>query len=406
MALVLTGATVLDGRSAHPLEGARIEIAGGEFGQVAAAAGDAWAQEVDLSGHYIVPGLFNLHDHLHRRALRDGSMPSRHHSQLLESAPDSYLVLTAYRHAVDQMNTGVTTIREVGCRSHLSIHLRRAVQNGVLSGPRLLIAGQAICCTGGHVHSWSREADGPDEVRRAVREQVRAGADLIKLMASGGIAALPLEVPEGPQFTPDELRAAVEETHQWGRKVTAHAYPAVAIQRAIAAGVDGIEHGVFMDEACIELMLAHGVYLVPTMSTYPGAIANQRRHGSPRLAQMMEEQMVKRQREWVPRAWRAGVHIACGTDSQGEVHEELEAMNAAGIPAMDCIQIGTRRSAEAVGLGDRLGTIEPGKLADLVILEADPLADIRNLRRVLAVLVEGRVVYQRRPVFPQAEHTA
>lgn len=393
MGLLIHGGTLLDGTGAEPVasgavlvEGKKIELVG-SVNDIDTGNGH---QLLDAQGGTIIPGMINLHDHLHRRMIRypRSGWSYRLHSREIESEPDSYLVLQAAHNQLIQLRSGVTTVRDVGCRSHMMVDLRRSIDEGVLPGPRLLVAGNSISMTGGHGASH-REVDGVDEVRKAAREQLRAGADFLKLMATGGILNFPDEDPGNVELSESEMRAAVEEAHKVKRKVTAHAHAARGIKNAIRAGVDCIEHGSFLDEEAIEMFLKGEVVLDPTLSGIWRYTMYEREAGNVELADVLMEHAIEPGRANVRRAIEAGVTIGVGTDSAGIVAEEIELLAELGMKPMDCLVAATQNSAKALGLGDMIGTLEPGKFADLVVLGANPLDDIRAFYDVKWVVKEG-----------------
>lgn len=402
MGLLIRGGTLLDGTGAEPIAQGAVLIedkqiaAVGTENDIGAANGH---QTLDVEGGTIIPGLINLHDHLHRRMIRypRPSWSYRLHSREIESEADSFLVLQAAHNQLIQLRSGVTTVRDVGCRSHMMVDLRRSIEEGVLPGPRLLVAGNSISMTGGHGASH-REVDGVDEVRKAAREQLRAGADFLKLMATGGILNFPDEDPGNVELSEAEMRAAIEEAHKVNRKVTAHAHAARGIKNAIRAGIDCIEHGSFLDDEAIEMFLEHEVVLDPTLSGIWRYTMYEREAGNVELADVLVEHAIEPGRANVRRAIEAGVTIGVGTDSAGIVAEEIELLAELGMSAMDCLVAATQNSAKALGLLDRIGTLEPGKAADVAVLGSSPLDDIRafyDVKWVLkdGVLFEGQIVH-------------
>jgi imidazolonepropionase-like amidohydrolase len=344
----------------------------------------------------------NLHDHIYRRAIlnvRQG-MSYDQYSHQIEAQSDSYLTLMAAKHAFAQMRMGVTTIREVGSRSFLTMALRKAINEGELAGPRLFLSGRCLCMTGGHGHYICLEADGADAFRRAARQQLKAGADWIKIVATGGILGFPHESPDQPQLTFEEMSAAIEEAHKMGKRATAHADATRGIKEAVRAGVDCIEHGVFIDAEGIQMMVDHGVFLVATLSGVKNYVLYEREVGHHQIADTLMDLVVKPHADALMRCVDKGVRIGCGTDTRGWVHEELELMHEAGLDTLQCIRAGTLGSAEVLGREKDLGSIEVGKLADLVLLDDDPVRDMRNIRTVLAVYKGGELIGD---LFPHAE---
>lgn len=252
--------------------------------------------------------------------------------------------------------------------------------------------------TGGHGWFLGREADGAESVRRAVREEMKAGAMCIKLMASGGIYGH-AEEPGAPQLTVEEMRAGVEEAHKAGRKVAAHAYSVSAISNALDAGVDSIEHGSFIDRATAERMRDQGVYLVPTMSVYAAISEKGPELGTPDYIQRKTAEVLEASRQAFRLAREVGVKIAAGTDCgapghpHGTLPAELSLMVEAGSTPIDALRRGTSSAADLLGLSDEIGSLESGKRADILAVNGNPLEDIRALHEVRLVLRSGVAVY-------------
>jgi imidazolonepropionase-like amidohydrolase len=383
--MILRGARVLDG-TGRPAQGhLAVVVEDGRIADLVAegALGDAeGVRSVDLAGCVLLPGLVDLHVHLGFGA---------------RGATDS-VAAAAFRAARNVRATqaaGVTTLRDVGTANGVAIAARDAVQRGDIPGSRVVPCGQIICMTGGHGSEppappgLAREADGPDDCRRAVREQVRAGAEWIKVTTNG-----PLNVVE---FTPAELAAIVDEAHRCDRRVACHASLLAASQMAIRAGVDTMEHGCDLDEAAAREMADRGIVLVPTLLV-TSLIMD--RWDEFKTIPMMRAMPVRAKRhvESFQMAMAAGVPLAAGTDifhglgRFDALPEELGIMVQHGMDPADALVAATRNGARALGLEHDLGTIERGKRADLLAIEGDPTRDISALRRVALVVQSGQVV--------------
>jgi len=288
-------------------------------------------------------------------------------------------------------------VRDCGGVRGVDLELKKAIAAGLACGPRILASGQALCMTGGHGHQFGREVDGADEARKGTREQIKAGADLVKVIATGGVMTPGVE-PGAAQLTYDELRAAIEEAQKAGRTTAAHAQGTTGIKDAVRAGISSIEHGIYLDQAAIDLMLERGAYLVPTLAAVHQILAHGIGAGIPAFAVKKTERVKDAHVDSFLRAWRAGVPIAAGNDAGTPFNRvddlviELECMVRAGLSTAQALDTAHRSAAKLLRMDDQIGTVEPGKLADLVVLDADPLADVGNLRQVYGVILDGKQV--------------
>jgi imidazolonepropionase-like amidohydrolase len=313
---------------------------------------------------------------------------------------EAALALRMARAARETLEAGVTTVRLVGERKHADFALKASIARGETLGPRIFTAGLAIIATGGHGHTRAGtvEADGPAEFRKRVREQMKAGADLIKICISGGIAG-EHEAIRDAQLTKDEMRAVMETAHGSGKKVTAHAGPTGAIRDAIECGLDCVEHGYFLDQDTVRVMVERGVWLVPTI-VVSRCEDFFHKIGAP-------EWMIRKALEagvqhfgGLQTAIREGVSIALGTDMlPAEPYEgttatvrELEFYVDAGMTPLQAVRTATIKPAEWLGVADRQGTVEAGKVADLIAMDGDPTVSISNLRNIRFVMKDGQVV--------------
>ncbi|MDI7276281.1 MAG: amidohydrolase family protein, partial [Anaerolineae bacterium] len=319
--IVLTGGVLLDGTGSAPLPDATVIIEGEEIVAVGRRCEIPLPPQpyelYDLAGQYVLPGLIDAHVHVTIDGGPSGTF----------SCDEHYNVLAALKQAQRTLEAGFTTVRDLGGRNHIEFAVRRAIQEGLYPGPRLVLAGKIISMTSAGADYWPgmyREADGPDQVRKATREELKAGADVIKVMATGAAMA-PGEQPAA-QYTVQEMRAAVEEAHKVGKPVAAHASGIEGIRNALAAGVDHIEHGSYLheDPAAIEQMIARGVFLVPTRKAFAAPLAT---GAATDLPEWMLRQ-IRREEENSARSLRAaiaaGVAIAMGTDAGGPFNRHGE----------------------------------------------------------------------------------
>ena len=344
-------------------------------------------------GLTVLPGLIDCHVHLCLGAEPDVV------KAIAEETPAETL-LKAARLARQTLEAGVTTVRDVGSRDHAIFALKRAIDKGLTPGPRIVGAGLAVCMIGGHARFIGQEVEGSEQVRKAVREQIEAGAEVIKVIASGGVLT-PGTSPDQAQMTLEELRSAVEEAGRAGRKVAAHAHGAAGMKNAINAGVHSIEHATLMDEEAVDLMQSHGVYMVPTLSALATTAACRRGCGIPDSALEKARAMTKRHQASFRQAHRRGLLIAMGTDAgtpfnaHGDNAQELDRMVAYGMTPMEAILAATSAAARLIGIEDQVGTLAPGKEADLLLVEGNPLRKIELLRdrsRLIGVMQAGRFV--------------
>jgi imidazolonepropionase-like amidohydrolase len=387
---VLTNCTVIDCTGSLPMEDMSIvvendRITGLKSGAYTAAAKDA-DRILDLEGGYVLPGLWNVHVHL-------GDLIPDPQFLLEVESPIDYAI-RAGRNAMDGLRAGITGLRIVGEDHYADFAWKRAFDAGVFVGPRIFACGRAMSITGGHGHGTlgALEVDGPFEIRKAVREQLKHGADQIKLMVTGGVMTAG-EGMEESQFLMDEILAATEVAHQKGKRVCVHAWGAEGVKTAIRGGVDTVEHGLLDDEA-VKLMVAQGIFYVPTLN----CTQDTEKIVEGGLPDFMVEKALgaaEAHLEGFQKALKAGVKIACGADTSPVTEHtllEIEHLNKAGMTEMETLVAATRTSADLCGVEDQLGTVEVGKLADLIVLSANPLDNISNVRKPKMVLKGGSLV--------------
>jgi len=379
MATLYAGGQVVDGTGAV-LEEHGVLVEGADIARVAPLGEFAGFQgdRVDTTGGTVLPGLIDCHVHLCYGAEGNpwASMIALRESQITMKALDN---------AQTSLRGGITAIRDCGGKDYLEFAVRDACNEGRQIGPTIRASGRVICMTGGHGNRNGRVADGPDEVVKAVREQIHAGSDLIKIMATGGVMT-PGVNPEDAHYTPAELEAGISEGHRFHRTCASHAQGSEGILNAVRAGIDSIEHGIFMTDECVSEMTARGTYLVPTLAAVKNILAH-RDQGVPAYAVEKCERVTVEHVKSIRLFYEAGGKIAMGTDAgtpynrHGENALELEYMvEDAGISPADAIVMSTRNGADLMRLADR-GTVAEGMKADLLIVDGDPLADITRVSR-------------------------
>jgi imidazolonepropionase-like amidohydrolase len=379
------------------------DVLDGYVRDVSAPAG-ATVEFIDLTDQFVLPGLIDCHTHL---TFKIPTMDVRLRRALTEGTTHSAIDGVVF--AERTLMAGFTTVRNVGSAGSDIYALRARINEGVIPGPRILAAGKSISVTGGHADPTNGMspvlrpemtpmdgvADGPYEMRKAVRERVKQGSDLIKITATGGVLSNTAAGVDQQMFE-DEIRAVVETARTMGRKVAAHAHGANGIKAAIRAGVDSIEHGTYLDDEAIELFKEHGCYLVPTI--HAGKFVEEKAQESGYFNPAIREKAAAvgpQIQDAVGRAYRGGVKIAFGTDvgvgAHGTNAREFIYMHEAGIPAMDCIVSATVNAADLCGIGDRVGAIRKGMSADIIAVDTSPLEDLSVLQDVGFVMARGTV---------------
>lgn len=374
--------TLIDATGAEPQKNKAIVVEDDKIKAIVDAGSvPAGAEKIDLSGRTVLPGLIDSHEHL----IVD---PGDEAAQCAET--QNYLAMKAMWNAKAILKAGITTMRDVGERHFIDVDAKRCIEQGLVQGPRLLISGHPIIRTGGHAHFLGRETDGVGDMRKAVREQLKQGVDLIKIMASGGMSTKG-SLPDSQEFSDEEIIACVDEARRNGRKVVAHLHGGPALKVCIEAGVHSVEHGILYTEEDVKLVANSPTWLVFT--TGVGMVAMESpdtpAHFKAKAAAAHANGL--KVRRW---AKQYGVKVAVGTDTNhGRMDTEAKALIEAGWSPMEAIQACTIKGAELCGLGDRTGTLEAGKWADVIAVDGDPLADMGNLRNVIFVMKAGKVEF-------------
>jgi imidazolonepropionase-like amidohydrolase len=386
----------------EPLKEQTIVVKDGKIAEVKAGFVRASAGErvIDLRNQFVLPGLIDSHVHIMGELSAKAKLEQVEESEALEA-------LRGAAYALRTLRAGFTTVRDVGEQSGAVFALRRAINEGTLAGPRLLVAGSTISPTGGHAQTYGyREdinalfastgiCDGVEDCRRAVRKQVSRGADVIKLVSTGGVLS---DIAAGvdQQFTDDELASIVKTAHGLGRRVAAHAHGVGGINAALRAGVDSIEHGSYLGNDSISLFKKTGAYLVPTVLAGVTVAEYAKSGGFLSEAQKAKALTVGPLIQGaLRRAYAGGVKIAFGTDTgvspHGQNAKEFALMVGAGMPAMEAIKAATVNAAELLQLSSTIGTIEAGKAADIIAVDKDPLSEIKALERMRFVMRGGAI---------------
>lgn len=388
--LLIAGAAVCDSAAGTLAPGLDVRVEGGRIAAVGRGLPRDGAELVEAAGHTLLPGLIDCHVHL----AYDGRPGEP--LNLVDPAP-----VYAWRMANNAratLHAGFTSVRDLGAPQAINCDLMRAVDSGMVEGPRIVPAGRMITMTGGHGWPIGREADGADEVRKAVREQLKAGARAIKLMASGGVMTPGVD-PRSPQLGLEELSAGVEEAHKAGVKTASHAQAAAGIRNAVFAGIDSIEHGIYLEDDVIEEMKRRGTMLVATLTAPHNINALGEGAGMPPHVLEKSRMVAEAHLDSFRRALRAGVPLASGTDAgtpgnhHGQNAQELRLMVEHGLSPAEALRAATVHAAALLGLGEQTGRIAPGLAADLLLVAGDPLADITVLERpqlIAGVWLEGR----------------
>ena len=407
--VVLKAAHLFDGKSDHVISPGMVVVSEGKILAVGTAAKiPTGAETIDLGDATLMPGLMDAHTHLsdpYQSDYRQGEM-----DLLKKTAAER--ALDASVNARVTLMAGFTTVRDLGSEDYIDVGLRNAIRDGKIPGPRMLVSVHALGSTGGHCDPtagfapllFGRETgiiDGvinsPDQAREAVRFNIKHGADVIKTCATGGVLSLTDDV-DTPQLTQAELDALVDEAHALRRKAAAHAHGATGAKRAIRAGIDSIEHGTFLDDEALDMMKARGTYYIPTLMASQG-LREQLAGGGylPPAVEKKARLATESISATVRKAINRGVKIGLGTDAavypHGRNGEEFHQLVDLGMKPIDALKAGTSVDAELLGLADRLGTIEPGKVADIVACPGNPEENIRRIEKIGFVMKEG-VIYR------------
>ena len=393
----IVGGTVVDLEGKAPIENAVILVEGERIAAIGKSGGvkiPDGAEQIDAGGAWLIPGLMNMHIHL--GLVLPGKMKAE-----LSDESEAALALRMAANARDSLQAGVTTIRLTGDRGHADLDLMRAINKGQADGPRIFSAGEELTITAGHGSKLPGKTnyDGPDELVKAARTQISAGAKWLKILISGGIATDGGGLAEA-LMTPEEIRAVIDAGHRFGVKITAHSGSPAATSIAVDAGLDCVEHGYFLDRPTLKKMKEHGTWLVPTIVvTAPATQPFFEKIGSPPWYLERRNSAGKSHWRALEMAIEEGVNIALGTDQLP--HEPNDGTTAtareaqyyveAGMTPLQALRSATIETARLLEAEDEIGTLEAGKYADIVAVDRDPTQDIKALRNILLVMKGGRV---------------
>jgi imidazolonepropionase-like amidohydrolase len=408
MTAAVTNCTLIDGLGRDPVRNATVVIEGERIASVGTTDPPRDADVIDAGGRTVMPGLIDSHVHLYGRVAN---------LQERMLTPPSLQLFYGARNALRTLDAGITSVRDAGGSP---AGFRMAVERGLIPGPRMKVSIGALSQTGGHGDQtmpsgvntgglggrgadWPNTlVDGADEIRRAVRQLLRAGADFIKLHATGGVMS-PSDEPTHTQFTPDEIGVMVYEARAAGKTCMAHAQGTQGIRNAVLAGVESIEHGIYVDDECIAEMMKRGTFLVPTLVAPLWVKRHAERAPGSVLPQSLRktEEVTEDHKRNIAHAIASGVRVAMGTDSgvghHGSNAEELQRMVEAGMTPMQAIVASTKTASECIHMWAYVGTLEPGKYADLLVVDGDPLEDITLLQDKgrLALIMQGGHAHKR-----------
>jgi imidazolonepropionase-like amidohydrolase len=400
--ILVRAARIIDGRGGPPIANGTVLVRGDRIERVAPADGTKADEVIDLGGATLLPGLIDLHTHL------TDEVGTNWESALLTTTPGRAALYGAVN-ARTTLMAGFTTCRDMGPTwPYTDVDLRYAIDKGSVPGPRLMVAGNYVSATGGagdarqfsiyvDVPIVRNLADGVDEVRQAVRTNFKHGADFVKILATGAVMSKGIP-PGAQQYSDAELAVAVEEAQRWGRQVAAHAHGAEGIKAALRAGVRTVDHGSMLDEEGARLLKEKGAYFAPTLYVGHTILNDHQALNIPAHQVERERAMRGTQEAAFKLALARRLPIAFATDAgvfpHGENAREFKLRAGLGQTPMAAIESATRVAAEAIGWGDRVGTLQPGRYADLIAVAGDPLADISELERVQFVM-KGGTVYKR-----------
>lgn len=387
MKLYVKAGTLIDGTGKDMQKDKVLVIENGEIIDIADSfTAEAEDEVLDYSDKAIMPGMINAHVHI-------GDDPNGKK----ESYSDIEWIFFCQENIDKLLKSGVTYIRNLGTERYADVKIRHAMEKGLTQKIGMVVSGPFITMTGGHGYYMGIEADGVDECRKAARTIIKNGADVVKIMATGGVLTPGVE-PGAAQLTMEEIKAAVDEAHRADKRTATHAQGTTGIKNAVMAGIDSVEHGIYLDDEVIQMMLDRGTYLVPTLIAPLAIVEGGDEAGLPDFVMRKARMVLEAHRESFRKAHKAGVKIAMGTDAgtplnyHNKTYRELELMVENGMTPMEAVVAATKTSAELLRVEDKYGTLEKGKMADLIVLSENPLENIGTLGHVEHVIKEGKIV--------------
>ena len=397
MTTLIKNCRIIDGISDSPLERGFVLLKDEKIAAIGQGDPNIQADKtIDAGSGFLLPGLINLHVHINRRHLSRADGVFRKGAPYVENSSDAKRMVFAAKNAWYALSQGITTLRDACSVGRTAGELKACINEGLIPGPRLIVCGLGIAATGGHeTHRYKGavEADGPVEVMKAVRHEIKMGADFIKLMVSGGLGGMPEhEHPDWTEMDVEEIKAATSAAHSHKRDVTVHAMGEGPVMNALMGGVDGIEHGAVLTDRALDMMKQRNVYYVPTMSGIKAVADKEEQSGSRQLAKLIRDIVADPQRESVEKAYKKGIMIGAGSDTLGSLHSELKLFTECGMSKMQAIQTATRNAAKILRMDDMIGTIEEGKTADLLLVKNNPLESLDALLEVERVFLSGNEV--------------
>lgn len=381
--------TLIDGNGGAPLANAHLIVDAGMIQTIGTGDISPDCTTVDLNGCYVMPGLIDCHTHIVNTPTID------YEAQPTQDKVD--VAVAMIKNLENLLRSGVVYIRDCGGYDHSDIAIKKHVQAGTVQAPDLHVCGKILTMTGGHAFFIGKEVDGADEMRKAVRVELKSGVDAIKVISTGGVLTKGSDV-NAYQLNVDELRVAVEEAHKAGKKVCTHAHGTLGIKNAIRAGIDSIEHATLLDDEAIALAVAHGTYIVPTFAALH-AMVKYMPDTAPQAQKEAMQSLMESHSASIKKAYLAGIPIAMGTDSGTPFSTfgkgsalELELMHNCGMSTQDVITSATKTASELIGIQSQYGTLDVGKYANLLVLNQNPLDVIQTVQSPQAVYKKGVLV--------------